>query len=160
MKIKLFSYSKTFKSMKGPDLLLKICSSQVKKCLLCFISDLLVADKKHCFQKNWFLLKQYKYTCTWIYFHFSGIQEAKIVIATYGLLSKATSRVVLQALTNQKFQVVIVDESHYIRNIKTASCKAIGPLIRAANRRILLSGTPSLSKPVEVGYWWIRVGVL
>lgn len=51
-KIKLFSYSKTFKSMKGPDLLLKICSTQVKKYLLCFISDLLVADKKHCFQKN------------------------------------------------------------------------------------------------------------
>lgn len=62
--------------------------------------------------------------------------------------------------------MVIVDESHYIRNIKTASCKAIGPLIRAANRRILLSGTPSLSKPVELfsqidaicpnkfGSWW------
>ncbi|XP_061173835.1 DNA annealing helicase and endonuclease ZRANB3-like [Saccostrea echinata] len=96
----------------------------------------------------------------------SGIQNAKIVIATYGLLSKTSSKVVLQALTNQNFQVVIVDESHYIRNIKTASCKAISPLIRNANRRILLSGTPSLSKPVELfsqvdaicpnkfGSWW------
>ncbi|XP_048735505.2 DNA annealing helicase and endonuclease ZRANB3-like [Ostrea edulis] len=96
----------------------------------------------------------------------SGIQNRKIVITTYGLLSKTTSKVVLEALTNQSFQVVIVDESHYIRNIKTASCKAISPLIRSANRRILLSGTPSLSKPVELfsqidaicpntfGSWW------
>ncbi|KAK3093683.1 hypothetical protein FSP39_018875 [Pinctada imbricata] len=96
----------------------------------------------------------------------SGIQNAQICITTFGLLCKSTSRVILEALNNQKFQVVIVDESHYIRNIKTASCKAIVPLIKNANRKILLSGTPSLSKPVELfpqidaicpgkfGSWW------
>lgn len=124
-------------------------SSEVYSALLFAIY---IVYRKYCLQKTWCHLKQCKYTGIFHVFSFSGIQDAKIVIATYGLLSKATSRVVLQALTNQKFQVVIVDESHYIRNIKTASCKAIGPLIRAANRRILLSGTPSLSKPVEVGY--------
>ncbi|XP_069116128.1 DNA annealing helicase and endonuclease ZRANB3-like isoform X2 [Argopecten irradians] len=96
----------------------------------------------------------------------SGFAEAKISITTFGLLCKSTSKVLHEALTNQKFQVVIVDESHSIRNTKTASCKAIVPLVKAAERRILLSGTPSLAKPVELfpqidaicpgkfGTWW------
>ncbi|KAK6183076.1 hypothetical protein SNE40_010622 [Patella caerulea] len=94
------------------------------------------------------------------------ISSCKITIVTYGLLSKSTSRIVKEALTNQKFQVVICDESHYIRNNKTASAKAVVPLVQAAERRILLSGTPALSKPVELysqldaicprgfGSWW------
>lgn len=81
---------------------------------------------------------------------FSGIPDAKISITTYGLLCKTTSRVILEALNNQNFKVVIVDESHYIKNQKTASCKAVVPLIKNASRRILLSGTPSLARPVEV----------
>ena len=51
---------------------------------------------------------------------------------------------------NQRFHVVIVDESHYIRNVKTVSAKTVVPLIKNANRRILLSGTPALARPVEV----------
>ncbi|XP_050404598.1 DNA annealing helicase and endonuclease ZRANB3 [Patella vulgata] len=94
------------------------------------------------------------------------ISSCKITIVTYGLLSKSTSRIVKEALTNQKFQAVICDESHYIRNNKTASAKAVVPLVQAAERRILLSGTPALSKPVELysqldaicprgfGSWW------
>ncbi|OWF54351.1 DNA annealing helicase and endonuclease ZRANB3-like isoform X2 [Mizuhopecten yessoensis] len=96
----------------------------------------------------------------------SGFAEAKISIATFGLLCKSTSKILHEALTNQKFEVVIVDESHSIRNTKTSSCKAIVPLVKSANRRILLSGTPSLARPVELfpqidalcpgkfGTWW------
>ncbi|KAL5009114.1 hypothetical protein ScPMuIL_014695 [Solemya velum] len=96
----------------------------------------------------------------------SGIATAKVTITTFGLLSKKTSHIVLEALDSQKFKVVIIDESHYIRNSKTASCKAVVPLVTNADRRILLSGTPALSKPVELfpqidalypgkfGLWW------
>ena len=81
---------------------------------------------------------------------FSGIANAKVTITTFGLLSKSTSNIVREALLSQGFQVTIVDESHYIRNVKTASAKIVVPLIKNANRRILLSGTPALARPVEV----------
>ncbi|XP_033734457.1 DNA annealing helicase and endonuclease ZRANB3-like isoform X2 [Pecten maximus] len=96
----------------------------------------------------------------------SGFAEAKISITTFGLLCKSTSKLLHEALTNQKFQVVIVDESHSIRNTKTASCKAVVPLVKSAKRCMLLSGTPSLARPVELfpqidaicpgkfGTWW------
>ncbi|KAL3874854.1 hypothetical protein ACJMK2_037814 [Sinanodonta woodiana] len=95
-----------------------------------------------------------------------GIPSALITIASYGLLCKNSSNLVREALLNQNFQVVIIDESHYIRNQKTASCKAVVPLIKNANRRLLLSGTPALARPVELfpqidaicpgefGSWW------
>ena len=92
--------------------------------------------------------------------HFSGIADASVTITTFGLLSKSTSNIVREALLSQGFQVVIVDESHYIRNVKTASAKIVVPLIKNANRRILLSGTPALSRPVEVGRrasWGIEI---
>ena len=80
----------------------------------------------------------------------SDISTARVTITTFGLLSKGTSRILREALMNQGFHVVIVDESHYIRNVKTVSAKTVVPLIKNANRRILLSGTPALARPVEV----------
>ncbi|XP_071080928.1 DNA annealing helicase and endonuclease ZRANB3-like [Haliotis cracherodii] len=96
----------------------------------------------------------------------SGIASSRVSIVTYGLLSKQTSCIVREALTNQHFKVIICDESHYIKNTRTASSKAVVPLIKAASRRLLLSGTPALAKPVELfpqidalkpgefGTWW------
>ena len=52
-----------------------------------------------------------------------------MTITTFGMLSKSTSNIVREALLSQGFQVVIVDESHYIRNVKTASAKIVVPLI-------------------------------
>ena len=90
-------------------------------------------------------------------FSCSGIASALVTITTFGLLSKSTSNIVREALLNQGFQVTIVDESHYIRNVKTASAKIVVPLIKNANRRILLSGTPALARPVEVSYVYNRI---
>ncbi|XP_060588845.1 DNA annealing helicase and endonuclease ZRANB3-like [Ruditapes philippinarum] len=96
----------------------------------------------------------------------SDISTARVTITTFGLLSKGTSRILREALMNQAFHVVIVDESHYIRNAKTVSAKTVVPIIKNANRRILLSGTPALARPVELypqidaicpdefGSWW------
>ena len=92
----------------------------------------------------------FRFNFCFVSFFSSGIATAKVTFTTFGLLSKSTSNIVREALLSQGFQVAIVDESHYIRNVKTASAKIVVPLIKNANRRILLSGTPALARPVEV----------
>ncbi|XP_048866570.1 SWI/SNF-related matrix-associated actin-dependent regulator of chromatin subfamily A-like protein 1 isoform X2 [Brienomyrus brachyistius] len=65
-------------------------------------------------------------------------------IISYDLLSKVKKPEV------PTFNVLIMDESHYLKNMKTARCKAALPLLKAARRVILLSGTPALSRPAEL----------
>ncbi|XP_028928029.1 SWI/SNF-related matrix-associated actin-dependent regulator of chromatin subfamily A-like protein 1 isoform X1 [Ornithorhynchus anatinus] len=48
------------------------------------------------------------------------------------------------------FRVVIVDESHFLKNLKTVRCQTALPLLKAARRVILLSGTPAMSRPAEL----------
>ena len=42
------------------------------------------------------------------------------------------------------------DESQYLKNRKARRTVALLPLVRAARRRLLLSGTPTLSRPAEL----------
>ncbi|NXM71768.1 SMAL1 protein, partial [Serilophus lunatus] len=67
-----------------------------------------------------------------------------INIISFDLLSKMDKQL------KNTFQVVIVDESHFLKNIKTARCRAAMPLLKAARRVILLSGTPAMSRPAEL----------
>ncbi|XP_019409998.1 PREDICTED: SWI/SNF-related matrix-associated actin-dependent regulator of chromatin subfamily A-like protein 1 isoform X1 [Crocodylus porosus] len=67
-----------------------------------------------------------------------------INIVSFDLLSKMDKQL------KETFQVIIVDESHFLKNIKTARCRAAMPLLKAAKRVILLSGTPALSRPAEL----------
>ncbi|KAK2168608.1 hypothetical protein NP493_1170g00040 [Ridgeia piscesae] len=60
------------------------------------------------------------------------------------------SRLVQEALFNQHFKVVIVDESHYIKNRKAAGTKFLVPLLQRATHKLLLTGTPALSRPEEL----------
>uniref|UniRef100_A0A8C8S1K4 SWI/SNF-related matrix-associated actin-dependent regulator of chromatin subfamily A-like protein 1 n=1 Tax=Pelusios castaneus TaxID=367368 RepID=A0A8C8S1K4_9SAUR len=72
--------------------------------------------------------------------------SAKLInIISFDLLSKTDKRQLKDA-----FRVVIVDESHFLKNIKTARCRAAMPLLKAAKRVILLSGTPAVSRPAEL----------
>ncbi|KAM6986962.1 SWI/SNF-related matrix-associated actin-dependent regulator of chromatin subfamily A-like protein 1 [Aplochiton taeniatus] len=66
-------------------------------------------------------------------------------ITSYDLLS----RIDKQQSANH-FNVLIMDECHFLKNIKTARCKAALPLLKAAKRVILLSGTPAMSRPSEL----------
>ncbi|KAF6362206.1 SWI/SNF related, matrix associated, actin dependent regulator of chromatin, subfamily a like 1 [Rhinolophus ferrumequinum] len=65
-------------------------------------------------------------------------------IVSFDLLSK------LEKQLKTPFKVVIVDESHFLKNIKTARCRAAMPLLKVAKRVILLSGTPAMSRPSEL----------
>lgn len=46
--------------------------------------------------------------------------------------------------------IVIADECHNLRNVNTARARAAMPFITAATIRILVSGTPALSRPADI----------
>ncbi|NXC43425.1 SMAL1 protein, partial [Penelope pileata] len=73
-----------------------------------------------------------------------NLTASLINIVSFDLLSKMDKQL------KSTFQVVIIDESHYLKNIKTARCRAAMPLLKAARRVILLSGTPAMSRPAEL----------
>ncbi|XP_067373187.1 SWI/SNF-related matrix-associated actin-dependent regulator of chromatin subfamily A-like protein 1 isoform X2 [Channa argus] len=66
-------------------------------------------------------------------------------IISYDLLNRMDKQ-----KPGHNFRVVIMDESHFLKNMKTARFKAALPLLKAANRVILLSGTPAMSRPSEL----------
>ncbi|XP_067021741.1 SWI/SNF-related matrix-associated actin-dependent regulator of chromatin subfamily A-like protein 1 isoform X1 [Acropora muricata] len=68
-----------------------------------------------------------------------------INIISYDLLSKC-----IDVVKKKQFGVVIADESHFIKNYKASRTQAMLPLLKAATRVILLSGTPALSRPLEL----------
>ncbi|XP_068602328.1 SWI/SNF-related matrix-associated actin-dependent regulator of chromatin subfamily A-like protein 1 [Brachionichthys hirsutus] len=73
------------------------------------------------------------------------LQSGLVNIISYDLLSRVDKR-----CQRSPFNVLIMDESHFLKNIKTARCKAALPLLKAARRVILLSGTPAMSRPAEL----------
>lgn len=56
----------------------------------------------------------------------------------------------LRELVDHVFYVVIFDESHFLKEMKAKRTKCATELARKANRVLLLSGTPALSRPVEL----------
>ncbi|XP_056145296.1 SWI/SNF-related matrix-associated actin-dependent regulator of chromatin subfamily A-like protein 1 [Lampris incognitus] len=73
-----------------------------------------------------------------------SLRSGLVNIISYDLLSRMDK----QQLAN--FNVLIMDESHFLKNMKTARWKAALPLLKAAKRVILLSGTPAMSRPSEL----------
>ncbi|XP_055967956.1 SWI/SNF-related matrix-associated actin-dependent regulator of chromatin subfamily A-like protein 1 [Sorex fumeus] len=69
-----------------------------------------------------------------------------VSIVSFDLLSKVEK----QLKTASSFKVVIIDESHFLKNSKTARCRAAMPILKMAKRVILLSGTPAMSRPAEL----------
>lgn len=65
-------------------------------------------------------------------------------IVSFDLLSK------LERQLKTSVKVVIIDESHFLKNSKTARCRAAMPILKGAKRAILLSGTPAMSRPAEL----------
>ena len=48
------------------------------------------------------------------------------------------------------FDMIICDESHYLKNHKSKRTKALAPFIRKVERALLLTGTPALNRPSEL----------
>uniref|UniRef100_UPI00398E8020 DNA annealing helicase and endonuclease ZRANB3 isoform X2 n=1 Tax=Pristiophorus japonicus TaxID=55135 RepID=UPI00398E8020 len=77
------------------------------------------------------------------------IPTSKVTILGYGLLT-TDAQTLVDALYNQNFQVVIVDESHYIKSRNAARSTILVPIVQKAARAVLLTGTPALSRPEEL----------
>uniref|UniRef100_H0WJS4 SWI/SNF-related matrix-associated actin-dependent regulator of chromatin subfamily A-like protein 1 n=1 Tax=Otolemur garnettii TaxID=30611 RepID=H0WJS4_OTOGA len=74
------------------------------------------------------------------------LNSGLVNIVSFDLLSRLEKQLKLKP----PFKVVIIDESHFLKNSKTARCRAALPLLKVAKRVILLSGTPAMSRPAEL----------
>ncbi|XP_071198020.1 SWI/SNF-related matrix-associated actin-dependent regulator of chromatin subfamily A-like protein 1 [Salvelinus alpinus] len=74
-----------------------------------------------------------------------NLRGGLVNIISYDLLSRMDK----QQVANP-FNVLIMDESHFLKNMKTVRFKAALPLLKVAKRVILLSGTPAMSRPSEL----------
>ena len=68
-----------------------------------------------------------------------------VIIISYELLSKKQYDFV-----NLNPQVAILDESHMIKSEKSARTVAVTAVLKETKRLVLLSGTPCLSRPIEL----------
>lgn len=75
------------------------------------------------------------------------VDVANIVIVNYDLLSKSYIR---DQLTDFNPEMVICDEAHYLKNAKTARTKSAFKLMKNADRKVMLTGTPMLNRPIEL----------
>ncbi|XP_071448484.1 SWI/SNF-related matrix-associated actin-dependent regulator of chromatin subfamily A-like protein 1 [Hetaerina americana] len=72
-----------------------------------------------------------------------SLEHGKIVIMSTDMFSKSGDKL-------SRFKVIIVDESHSLKNSKSARSQVAYKVLRQAKRVILLSGTPALSRPAEL----------
>ena len=81
----------------------------------------------------------------------SRLSTAPVSIMSYGMLTSGKAKEALvQRIADAGFQVVIADEAHYLKNGASARAKLILPVLQAASRTILLTGTPALNCPQEL----------
>lgn len=71
--------------------------------------------------------------------------DTKIIIVNYDALKK-----LFNELMKMSFDCVIADESHYIKNSTAARSKAFKAIAKKSESILLLSGTPVLSRPLEI----------
>ncbi|XP_067626189.1 SWI/SNF-related matrix-associated actin-dependent regulator of chromatin subfamily A-like protein 1 [Eurosta solidaginis] len=71
--------------------------------------------------------------------------DAKVLITSYNMMDRH-----VEQLMQRKFGFVIFDESHTLKNSKSKCAIVAERLTRQARHVILLSGTPALSRPLEL----------
>jgi SWI/SNF-related matrix-associated actin-dependent regulator 1 of chromatin subfamily A len=83
--------------------------------------------------------------------HNSRLGRAPVTILTYGLATNGKERKqICENVAAARFRVAIADEAHYLKSKDAQRSKLLLPVLQAASRCILLTGTPALSRPVEL----------
>ncbi|XP_054064196.1 SWI/SNF-related matrix-associated actin-dependent regulator of chromatin subfamily A-like protein 1 isoform X3 [Rissa tridactyla] len=93
--------------------------------------------------------------------NFAISRNGRLLLADDMGLGKTLQAICIAAYYRKEWPLLVVtpssvrftwaeDESHFLKNIKTARCRAAMPLLKAARRVILLSGTPAMSRPAEL----------
>ncbi|CAM9282494.1 unnamed protein product [Lampetra fluviatilis] len=78
-----------------------------------------------------------------------AVTESRVTVLGYGLLTADATQLV-EALQRRCFQVVLVDESHYMKTRTATRSRLLLPLVQGARRALLLTGTPALARPEEL----------
>jgi SWI/SNF-related matrix-associated actin-dependent regulator 1 of chromatin subfamily A len=68
-----------------------------------------------------------------------------IFIMSYDLATRRN-----EDIKSRNFEAVISDESHYLKSRDSKRSKNLIPILSEAKRCLLISGTPMLSRPVEI----------
>ncbi|KAF7722441.1 hypothetical protein EC973_003143 [Apophysomyces ossiformis] len=71
--------------------------------------------------------------------------NVKFYVTSYDLAMKNAT-----AINDKQFKFVICDESHYLKNRLAKRTTKIVPIVQKAKRALLLSGTPLLSRPIDL----------
>ncbi|XP_077927422.1 SWI/SNF-related matrix-associated actin-dependent regulator of chromatin subfamily A-like protein 1 isoform X2 [Halichoerus grypus] len=93
--------------------------------------------------------------------NFAIAKRGRLLLADDMGLGKTIQAICIAAFYRKEWPLLVVvpssvrftweqDESHFLKNIKTARCRAAMPLLKVAKRVILLSGTPAMSRPAEL----------
>jgi SWI/SNF-related matrix-associated actin-dependent regulator of chromatin subfamily A-like protein 1 len=69
----------------------------------------------------------------------------KFVVMSYTVVKNMMSK-----LNAVRFGVVITDECHYLKNSKAIRTQVLVPMLQKAKRAFMISGTPALSRPIEL----------
>ena len=69
--------------------------------------------------------------------------ESDVCVVSYDMLNALT-------IPTGLFDVVVGDESHYVKSRKTKRTKALTPLVKSARFALLVTGTPALNRPIEL----------
>ncbi|GMH29707.1 hypothetical protein Nepgr_031550 [Nepenthes gracilis] len=80
----------------------------------------------------------------------SSIKCGTHLDGVFNIVSYDTVPKLQNTLMKSEFKVVIADESHYLKNAQAKRTNASLPVLQKAQYAILLSGTPALSRPIEL----------
>jgi len=72
----------------------------------------------------------------------------RVAICSFGLATNLIEMNKIKA--HYPFKCIIVDESHMLKNRKAKRTKLLLPILKAAKRVVMLSGTPAFAKPDEL----------
>lgn len=114
--------------------LIIVCPSslrfQWKKCILQWVKDLE--------EKDIFVVQGIK----------DILPKVPVTITSYDLLARLKTR--FTAGPNRFYNMIIMDESHYIKSDVALRTSTALLIVQSCKRVILLSGTPALSKPIGI----------
>jgi len=71
--------------------------------------------------------------------------RSPITVISYDLAARMADEII-----SANFQVVVCDESHYLKTATAKRSLVVCTLLKQAKRAILLSGTPALNRPIEL----------
>lgn len=72
-------------------------------------------------------------------------KNCRVMITNYERLPRLVDKIM-----GVKWEMLVCDESHYIKNKKTKRTSLVKEISKIAYRKILITGTPVLNKPIEL----------